>query len=162
MVDKIKLILDRTILGVTSLFTFVLVAGALWQVTSRYVLGAPSTVTGELLRFLLVWTAILGATYAFGTNQHLAITFLKEKFKGKSRLSIRIINDLIILAFAILIMFKGGIEVVSITMSQTTPILNIPMGYVYSILPISGILIVIYKLLLLKEYQQEMQQREEV
>ncbi len=160
MIDRIKMVLDRFILTLTTIFTFVLVAGAIWQVASRYLFNAPSTFTGELLRFLLVWTAILGATYAFGSNQHLSITFIKDKFKGKSRLSVRIINDLFILAFAILVMFKGGMEVVQTTMTQRTPILNVPMGVVYAILPVSGVLIVIYKLLLIKEYQQELNGKE--
>ncbi|UOQ45573.1 TRAP transporter small permease [Halobacillus salinarum] len=161
MVDRMKLVLDRTVLGITSVFTVILFLGAIWQVASRYLFNAPSTFTGELLRFLLVWTAILGAAYAFGSNQHLAITFLKNKFKGKSRLSVRIINDLFILAFAVLVMVKGGMEVVQTTMSQTTPILNMPMGLVYAILPISGVIIIIYKLLLMKEYKEEMAGREE-
>lgn len=157
MVHKIKKGLDVVILSISSLLTILLVLGAVWQVTSRYVFSTPSTFTGELLRFLLVWTAILGASYAFGSNQHLAITFMKDKFKGKNRLMIRIINDLLILAFAILIMIKGGYEVVQITLTQTTPILNVPMGYVYAIVPVCGVVIVIYKLLLLTEYREEMQ-----
>ncbi len=157
MVHKIKKGLDVVILSISSLLTILLVLGAVWQVTSRYVFSTPSTFTGELLRFLLVWTAILGASYAFGSNQHLAITFVKDKFKGKNRLMIRIINDLFILAFAILIMIKGGYEVVQITLTQTTPILNVPMGYVYAIVPVCGVVIVIYKLLLLTEYREEMQ-----
>ncbi|WP_221568508.1 TRAP transporter small permease [Alkalihalobacillus sp. TS-13] len=154
IVNKVKVTLDRVILSITFLFTIILFLGAIWQVFSRYLLNMPSTFTGELLRFLLIWTAILGASYAFGSNQHLAITFLKNKFKGVNRLLIRIINDLFILIFAILIMIKGGLEVVEVTMLQTTPILNLPMGYVYAVLPISGVVIVIYKLLLLSEYKQ--------
>ncbi|WP_082232974.1 TRAP transporter small permease [Halobacillus massiliensis] len=156
MVSKIKGLLDRTILSVAALFTLLLFLGAIWQVISRYFLNAPSTFTEELLRFLLVWTSILGATYAFGSNQHLAITFLKNKFKGKNKLVIRIINDVFILGFAYLIMIRGGMEVVNVTMGQLTPILGIPMGVVYSILPVSGVLIIIYKLLLLPEYKQEL------
>ncbi|MBX0356842.1 TRAP transporter small permease [Halobacillus sp. Nhm2S1] len=157
MINKIKKTLDSIILSASSLLTILLVIGAVWQVTSRYVFNAPSTFTGELLRFLLVWTALLGATYAFGSNQHLSITFIKNKLVGKRRLTIRIINDLFILAFAVLIMVKGGLEVVQITLTQTTPILNIPMGYVYSIVPICGVLIVIYKILLLSEFKEELQ-----
>ncbi|MCP3027658.1 TRAP transporter small permease [Halobacillus sp. A5] len=156
MISRIKGILDRTILSVAALFTLMLFLGAIWQVISRYFLNAPSTFTEELLRFLLVWTSILGATYAFGSNQHLAITFLKNKFKGKNKLVVRIINDIFILGFAYLIMIRGGMEVVNVTMGQLTPILGIPMGVVYSILPISGVLVIIYKLLLLPEYKQEM------
>ncbi|KGX89967.1 C4-dicarboxylate ABC transporter permease [Pontibacillus halophilus JSM 076056 = DSM 19796] len=156
MVRTIKQTLDRIILFVSSVLTGILVVGAIWQVASRYLFNAPSTFTGELLRFLLVWTAILGASYAFGTNQHLALTFLKNKMKGKQRVVVRVINDLFIVGFAMLIMVRGGMEVVSITMSQRTPILDIPMGYVYSIVPICGVIIVIYKLLQIPDYKLEL------
>ncbi|MCF6408583.1 TRAP transporter small permease [Pseudalkalibacillus salsuginis] len=161
MVIKIKLILDRFILFITGFFSLVLFLGAIWQVASRYLLNTPSTFTEELLRFLLIWTSILGASYAFGSNQHLAITFLKDKLKGKNKLAIRIINDLVIFVFAYLIMIRGGMELVGTTMLQKTPILSIPMGIVYSILPISGVIIIIYKLLLLSEYRGKMPFREE-
>ncbi|WP_408008507.1 TRAP transporter small permease [Pseudalkalibacillus sp. A8] len=161
VVIKIKRILDGLILSITGFFTLLLFLGAIWQVTSRYLLNTPSTFTEELLRFLLIWTSILGASYAFGSNQHLAITFLKNRLKGKNKLVIRIINDLVIFVFAYLIMIRGGMEIVGTTMVQKTPILGIPMGIVYSILPISGIIIIIYKLLLLTEYREKIPVGEE-
>ncbi|MDL4840367.1 TRAP transporter small permease [Aquibacillus rhizosphaerae] len=152
MLYTIKKWLDRLILSISYFLTFVLVIGALWQVFSRYVLSEPSTFTNELLRFLLVWTALLGASYAFGSNKHLALTFVKNKIKGKSWLVVSVINDVFILAFAILVLIKGGSQLVETTMTQLTPILQIPMGVVYSILPISGIIIVLYKILNIKFY----------
>lgn len=152
MLDKIKKILDRAILTTASIILIVLVMGALWQVFSRYILQSPSTFTNELLGFLLVWVSLLGASYAFGSNEHLSLTFIKNKLKGKNKIVVTIINDIFILFFAITVLLKGGIEAVNLTMSQTTPILGIPMGMVYLILPISGFLIIIYKLLNVKDY----------
>lgn len=154
MVDQIKKILDKIILFISSTLLIVLVLGALWQVFSRYVLSAPSTFTNELLGFLLVWVSLLGASYAFGSNEHLSLTFIIDKFKGKNRLVITIINDLLILTFAILVLIKGGLNAVNMTMSQLTPVLGIQMGLVYLILPISGFIIVAYKLLGLKTYSE--------
>jgi|SRR5690625_5105399 len=152
LVHKVKKIIDKVLMAFASLLTVLLVLGVMWQFITRFFLNDPSMFTDELMRFLLVWTALLGATYAFGTNQHLAITFLKNKFQGIKLLVLTIIIDLITLGFAILIMIKGGFQVVGTTMSQLTPILKIPMGVIYSIVPICGIIIVIYKLLAVKEY----------
>lgn len=152
LVDKIKKVLDRTILVVASFLLIVLVLGALWQVFTRYVLRDPSTFTNELLGFLLVWVSLLGACYAFGSNRHLALTFLTNKMSAGKKLIITIFNDIVVSAFAVLILLLGGLDAVSTTMSQTTPILGIQKGIVYSILPISGVLIIFYKLLNIKNY----------
>lgn len=155
MIDKIKKALDRTILFISSTLLIVLVLGALWQVFSRYILSSPSTFTNELLGFLLVWVSLLGASYAFGSNEHLSLTFVADKLKGKNKLMITIINDIFILVFAVLVLIKGGLEAVNMTMSQLTPVLGIQMGLVYSILPISGFIVVIYKLLDVKKYTEK-------
>jgi|SRR5699024_2012468 len=154
MIDKTKKVLDSTILFITSVLLVVLVLGALWQVFSRYLFSAPSTFTNELLGFLLVWTSLLGASYAVGSNQHLSLTFIKNKLEGRKGLIITIVNDLFILAFAVIVLIQGGIEAVNLTMAQTTPILEIPVGVVYLVLPISGFLTVIYKLLDIKNYKK--------
>ncbi|SHM99743.1 TRAP transporter small permease [Gracilibacillus kekensis] len=154
LVDKIKKVLDRTILIVASFLLVVLVLGALWQVFTRYVLQNPSTFTNELLGFLLVWTSLLGACYAFGSNKHLALTFVTNKLSGSRKLIITIINDLFVVFFAVVILLQGGIDAVNTTMAQTTPILGIQKGIVYTILPISGVLIILYKLLNVKNYFQ--------
>jgi TRAP-type C4-dicarboxylate transport system permease small subunit len=143
----IRSYLDKLIMFVGCLFTIIMVIGAIWQVFSRYVLGDPSTFTEELLRFGLIWTTMLGASYAFGTNQHLAITALLDKLKGKNQKSLRMVNDLFIIGFAGAVMIKGGSNIVITTMTQLTPILQIPVGVIYSILPISGTIIIIYQLL---------------
>jgi TRAP-type C4-dicarboxylate transport system permease small subunit len=55
--------------------------------------------------------------------------------------------DFVILAFAILILIKGGYNLASNVMSIKTPILGISKGLVYMIGPISGVIIVIYQIM---------------
>jgi len=42
-----------------------------WQVFSRYVLQAPSSLTEEIARFQLIWLGLLGAVYTFRNRMHM-------------------------------------------------------------------------------------------
>lgn len=137
-----KKIVEKIIIIMTSIFMSILVLGALWQVFSRYVIGKPSLMTEELLRFSLIWTAMLGAVYCFGEKKHLALTFLREKLSDRNKEIMDIINGILTLIFAGVIMIGGGYRVILVTMNQRSPILNLSMGLVYSIIPIAGILII--------------------
>jgi len=119
----------------------------LWQVFSRYVLQSPSTFTNELLEILLVWLSLIAASYAFGSNEHLALELLKSRLKKNSEFLVNIVIKLIILSFAIFVLIIGGLKAVDGMMSQSTPILQIPKGWLYLILPISGVIIIIYDLI---------------
>ena len=120
----------------------------LWGVFTRYALGGQASWTEELARFLLIWIGILGAAYASGQKMHLAIDLLEPKLnpKGQKRLAITIAA--LIIFFALTVMVIGGARLVYITqiLQQRSAALQIPMAIVYSVLPLSGILIIYYKL----------------
>ncbi|GAE29470.1 TRAP transporter small permease [Halalkalibacter hemicellulosilyticus] len=155
ILKRVKNILNKGIMIFASILTVILVCGALWQVFSRYVLNDPSVFTEELLRFLLIWVAFLGTTYAFGSNEHLAITFVKNKLRGKKKKSLQIFIDASIVFFAALILVKGGYSITISTLNQSSPILQIPMGYIYAILPVSGVLIIFYQIINVFERREE-------
>ena len=124
----------------------ILVINVLWQVASRYLVGHPSSFTDELAGFLLIWVGLLGSAYITGKRQHLAIDLLHNKLKpeGKRRID-RLINLLISL-FALSVLIAGGSNLVYITMhlGQLSSALRLPIGYVYVVLPLSGIFIMYY------------------
>ena len=155
MANKIKIYLDRFMFFTTSVFLIITLIMLLWQVFSRYVLSSPSTFTNELLGFLLVWMSLLGASYAFGSNEHLALELLKNRLKKNKFLLVNIIGNLFILIFAIFVLIIGGVNAMDGMMAQLTPILQIPEGWLYLILPISGVIIIIYKVLNSFIYIQE-------
>ncbi|MDX1637416.1 MAG: TRAP transporter small permease [Balneolaceae bacterium] len=124
-----------------------LVIDVVWQVFTRYVLGSPSTFTDETARFLLIWVSLLGAAYASGQHMHLAIDVLSERLSPKNRVRLNIFIYLIIIAFVTAVLIVGGSMLVYYTYiyQQTTATLQIPIAYVYLIGPISGLLILYYK-----------------
>lgn len=126
----------------------VLVIDVLWQVFSRYVLNAPSDFTDELAGFLLIWVGLVGAAYATGTKQHLAIDILPSKLPPDKRRVVNIIINILIFLFAVSVMIVGGIWLVytRFYLGQVSAALEIPLGYVYLVLPLSGLLISYYVL----------------
>lgn len=119
-----------------------------WQVFSRYVLKAPSSLTEEIARFQLIWLGLLGSVYTFKNRMHVGIDILVAPLKGKARLSTEIFTLLACLVFAIVILIYGGSRLVALTyeLNQNSAALGIRMAYIYSIIPISGVLMSLYAL----------------
>ncbi|MGM9902692.1 TRAP dicarboxylate transporter subunit DctQ [Enterococcus sp. 10A9_DIV0425] len=142
-----KIVLNKLLefLGATLLVSMIGIV--LWQVFSRSILGDPNTVTEELVRFGLVWFAMLASAYVVGQKAHLAVTILSEKLSGKKSKVLEIIVQCLFLIFAMMIMVYGGWNAVTLTMGQISPSLGISMGYVYLSIPVSGVLIILYSLI---------------
>ena len=138
--------IDRILGTFVVLLMAILVINVLWQVSSRYLMGHPSSFTDELAGFLLIWVGLFGSAYITGKKQHLAIDILHTKLKPQNRLRVdRLINILIAL-FALVALIIGGSNLVYITLhlKQISSALQISIGYVYLVLPLSGIFIIYY------------------
>jgi TRAP-type C4-dicarboxylate transport system permease small subunit len=119
-----------------------------WQVFTRFILRDPSSFTEELAGFLLIWIGLLGASYALYTRSHLGIDILTAKASGFRKRLIEIIIYSIVLLFSLFILIIGGLRLVNLTftLSQISPAMGIPMGYVYLVLPLTGALMLLYSL----------------
>ena len=126
----------------------VMLLSVCWQVFSRYILSSPSSFTDELARYLLIWIGLLGGAYAAGKSMHLSIDLLPSKLKGKSKQRLQLLIHAVVILFVFSTLVIGGMRLVYITYSlgQTSAAMQIPLAYVYIILPISGLLIVAYKI----------------
>ncbi|WOD42885.1 TRAP transporter small permease [Hwangdonia lutea] len=126
----------------------VMVVNVLWQVFTRFVVGTPSSFTDELARYLMIWVGVLGAAYISGRRMHVAIDLLPARLNKEGQIKLKIAINWIIMVFCFFAFVVGGLRLVYITfaLGQYSPALQIPLGVVYSIIPISGILIIFYKL----------------
>ena len=124
-----------------------MVLNVIWQVFTRFLTSSPSAFTNELARYLMIWLGILGAAYISGKQEHVAIDFFVKKFNNSLRRFIDRFVLFSILNFAFFVMIIGGFNLVYITLKleQYSPSLQIPLALVYSIIPISGLLIIFYK-----------------
>ncbi|MDB6178679.1 TRAP transporter small permease [Paracoccus sp. Z330] len=131
--------------GIIAVFLVLLVC-VTWQVISRYMLGTPSTTTDELARFLFMWLALVGGAYTYGQGRHLAIDLLPQSMTGPKRRMIEALITLLIALFATMIMVWGGGQLMQRTLAsgQISPALQLPMGWVYGAIPLSGLIILAY------------------
>jgi len=153
MMMKAKKVVDRILEWALIVLMGGNVINVLWQVFTRFVLKDPSSWTEELARYLLIWVGLLGAAYAVGRKMHLAVDVLLARFKGKAQNTAQLIIQGLIFLFALAVMVVGGYRLVEITLTleQTSAALQIPLGYVYLVVPLSGVLIMFYTLASIRE-----------
>lgn len=146
---KFKQKLDKILETILVIIMAVMVVNVLWQVGSRYLMQSPSSFTDELARYLLIWLSMLGASYVTGKKMHLSIDLLNQSINAEKRKTLNVIIYAIVALFAFLAMVVGGSRLVYIVSSlgQTSPALEIPLAYVYIVLPIGGLIIIYYSIL---------------
>ncbi len=154
---KLRKSLDSVLYWALATLMAIMTVNVLWQVASRYLMTTPSSFTDELARFLLIWVSLLGASYVAGKKLHLAIDILPSKLEGKNQKRLTIFINLLVAAFSLFALVWGGIKLVYITLilEQTSASLNVPLGYVYSVLPLSGLIIIFYSIANLFEKPEE-------
>ncbi|MDY2628786.1 MAG: TRAP transporter small permease [Lachnospiraceae bacterium] len=147
VLHEIRKVIDKiTIALCVFIFALMVVVGT-YQIASRYFFNSPSTVSEELLTYSFTWMALLAAAYVFGKRDHMRMGFLADKLAGAPRLVLEIAIECLVIVLAGGIMVYGGFNIMQLTMTQITASLGIPMGVVYTVLPLSGVLIVIYAVL---------------
>lgn len=139
---------ERALGYVLALLFLASVLTVLWQVVGRYVLQSPSSVTEEISRFLLIWLGMLSAAYAFARRMHVGVDLMSAMLSGRAR---KVVGKAIwsaCAAFAILVLVYGGGRLVEITatLGQTSAALDLPMWIIYTVLPISGVLVAYFAL----------------
>ena len=73
--------------------------------------------------------------------------FMADKVSPGGQKVLSIFGEILIFVLAASVMIYGGVTITKLTMTQSTASLGIPMGVVYTIIPISGVLIAFYAVL---------------
>ncbi len=138
--------IDKVLEVVLSALLALLVIDVLWQVASRYILTSPSSVTDEIAGFLLVWVGLLGSAYCYGQGDHLAVDLLLQRISGAPKARLQLAINVVVALFAITVMVVGGTWLVytRFYLQVTSASLSLNMGYVYAVLPLSGVLTLYY------------------
>jgi TRAP-type C4-dicarboxylate transport system permease small subunit len=141
---KIDTVIEWLLVAIMS----ILVIDVLWQVFSRYVLASPSSFTDELAGFLLIWVGLLGAAYVAGRQEHLAIDLLIQRSAPARQKRLRYLIHILIFLFALFVMVVGGINLMytRFVLEVKSAALQLPLGYVYIVLPLSGMIIMFYEI----------------
>jgi len=135
----------RKILYGISVVAMLLMLGIIFmQVVTRYLLGFTFEWSEELARFLFTWTVFLGSALIMGEDGHLAVELLPRLLGDRpAGRGLKIFINLCGYVF-ILILIVQGWKMTETMSFQTAPGLGIPMSWVYIIMPVSGVLMLLY------------------
>ncbi|WP_209401373.1 TRAP transporter small permease [Pseudozobellia sp. WGM2] len=152
--ERIYITLNKVIEALLVVVFGLLVIDVVWQVVSRYVVGQSSSFTEEFARFSLIWLTVLGAAHINGSKDgHLSMDFLLSKLPADRKVKRQKIIQILMALFALIIMVIGGgnLVYITLTLGQTSSALQLPLGVVYSIVPISGLIIIFFSIYNIKK-----------
>jgi TRAP-type C4-dicarboxylate transport system permease small subunit len=116
-----------------------------WQVFGRYVLNRSPSWTEPGSVMLMSWFIFLGAAVGVRENNHMGFDVLLYVLPRGGKRVLRMISDLVILAFGIGMIWYGG-QLVALTWSSTLPSLGISGGFDYFPVVAGGVLACIFAL----------------
>jgi TRAP-type C4-dicarboxylate transport system permease small subunit len=156
--DSIKRVLDNIIEWVCVVLLGIMTILVTYQVVVRYIFNKPNAYTEVLSKYMFVWLIMYGSAYVFGLREHMNIGFVRERLSDKVRIIIEMVSEIVIVLFAVGVMVYGGFGQTMSQMIQKDAALQIPMGIIYSAVPISACFMIFYFIynekILLKEFKE--------
>ncbi len=116
-----------------------------WQVFGRYVLNQSPNWTEQSSVMLMSWFIFLGAAVGIRENYHLGFDVLIYVVPLQGKRALRMISDLVVLAFGIGMIWYGG-QLVVLTWDSVLPSLHVSGAFDYFPIVGGGLLIVLFAL----------------
>lgn len=145
--NQLRNILTRLLNILAGVSFLAMVVLTCWQVLTRYVLKNPSPWSEELVSYLFAWMALLGASLVVGERGHMNIPILIERLSPPLQKFFAVLGELIACLFAGVILVYGGFQITNLAMGQMTSSLGVAVGIFYIVLPLSGLINIVYTLL---------------
>jgi TRAP-type C4-dicarboxylate transport system permease small subunit len=137
---------EKLLNWVNGFFLLVMVGVILLQVIARYAFNHALPWPEELGRFVFAWIVFLGTVSAIKADEMLNLDLMYHYIPERAAAGLKILVALIVFAF-LLVMFKGGYELMIRQASQRSVGLDLPMGIVYFVIPFATLLMALIMLL---------------
>lgn len=135
--------LFRILYHIGGIMMMIMVAVIFLQVVARYLLHNSLSWSEEVGRYLFVWITFIGAALAVRKHAHVALdSFVKLCPPGVQKIMF-IIGHLAMLCLA-LTMVRAGVLMLDLGKRQVSAALQLPMIYIYIIIPVAGVLMAWY------------------
>ena len=136
--------LTKLLNGLAGISFLAMVILTCWQVFTRYILKNPSTWSEELVSYLFAWMSLLGASLITSERGHMNIPVVVERMPQAMKKGFSIFAEIVAFVFSAVILVYGGRQITSLAMGQMTSSLGVAIGIFYIVLPLSGVLNMIY------------------
>ena len=143
---KIEETLDKSILFVCILMLLAMTCFAGAQAFCRYVLNSGVSWLEEVCKFLFCWVSLLGSCCCLRQKKHVAMTLFIQLFPAWIKKPV-ILAAQILSCILFLVMVRYGLIFVDLATDQTSPALGLDMRYVYSVVPISGAIMLFFAMM---------------
>jgi TRAP-type C4-dicarboxylate transport system permease small subunit len=127
---------------VTALFSAIL-GLTITLVIMRYGFNAAIIGGNEAMEYMFIYTTAIGAAVSLGKGEHINISFILDRFKGRAQRAVHITNYLLI-AFINAVMIKYSLGWIESAGGFESPVLRIPNWMVQISVPIGCGLAVLY------------------
>ena len=145
--EKFRTALNKALELLAGLSMAVMVILTTYQVIARYIFNSPSTWSEELVGYLFGWSTLFGATIVSGERGHMNIPILVDRMNPGMRKAFHIFAEVIAFIFSAAILVFGGFQVSKLAMGQQTSSLGVAVGVFYWVMPICGVIILVYSVL---------------
>lgn len=132
MINRILEAICAVILAITVLITFI-------AVIFRYVIGSALSWSFEASLVLLTYLTFVGCYLALRKNCHLKVDVLVRMLPAFGQAVMFSINQLLIAAIGGVMLYYGGRQTL-LFLDQKTLVMEIPNGFLYAAIPVSGFL----------------------
>lgn len=136
----LRTILTRLLNILAGASFIVMVVLTCWQVFTRYILSNPSSWSEELVSYMFAWMSLLGASIVTSERGHMNIPILVEMTNPSVQKLLNCLGEVIAFLFSAIILVFGGVQIANLAMGQMTSSLGVPIGIFYIVLPLCGVL----------------------
>jgi TRAP-type C4-dicarboxylate transport system permease small subunit len=112
----------------------------------RYVLNSALVWYDEFASYLLVWLTFLGAVVASERRRHIAFELLQYRLAPTARRVLDCLSELFVLGFQVVLLWYGWLLTRKMGDETAISLEWVKMGWVYSVLPLSGGLMLLVSL----------------
>lgn len=147
-IDGAFIWLNKFILGLLVLVMTLLVFA---NVVLRYAVGDSLSWVEELTRYMMIWCAYLGAGLALRNGSHVAVEVVQDALPVRIMQTLRFAVAIVMLIFLVIVAWYG-FRYSSMTMTQSSAVLSLPLGLVYLAVPVGCVLSTLHLLLGFRRY----------
>lgn len=127
----------------SAILTLVMLGLVLVGVFFRYVAYQALSWYDEFAGYILVWITMYGSVVGLARGKHICFETLVEKLSPKGQRIVEVFDTLCVLGFSLVVMVSGWVLVREMLEETAVSIPEVKMTWIYSVMPISGALMVL-------------------
>lgn len=131
--------INRILEAICAVILVVAVLIAFVSVIFRYVIGSSLSWSFEASIGLLTYLTFVGCYLAMRKNSHLKVDVFVRKLPRAGQFLVFVMNQLIMVGIGWVMLYHGARQAIIFADSRTL-VMELPNGYLYGIIPISGLL----------------------